>query len=204
MDEKNFFAKLAGVGPDGKFSGISDSARNDVFGGANGRKSSNSNGARKNFNPASLKRGEVSSANGNSDGTKLKMNKDLKNNNEAKEKETEAVDEQEEGQLAVDVYMTETSYIIESAIAGVKGEDIDVSITIDSVTINGRRSKEDKDSNKEYLCQECFWGRFTRTVILPQEIDADRAVASFKNGILRIVLPKILRDKPRKLRVRFD
>ena len=183
MDEKNFFAKLAGVGPDGKFSGF-----NSLNGRQNSGSNGNGNGIKKNFKPA---------ADENSSEKNIKMEKDLKNNNEAN-------DEQEEGQLAVDVYATDTSYVIESAIAGVKGEDIDVSITIDSVTINGKRSKEDKDSNKEYLCQECFWGKFTRTVILPQEIDADRAVASFRNGILRIVLPKILRDKPKKLRVRFD
>lgn len=183
MDEKNFFAKLAGVGPDGKFSGFSNSVKNNISNEINGRQSG------KNFKLT---------ADENSSEENIKMEKDLKNNN------SEVVEEQEEGQLAVDVYATDTSYVIESAIAGVKGEDIDVSITIDSVTINGKRSKEDKDSNKEYLCQECFWGKFTRTVILPQEIDADRAVASFKNGILRIVLPKIIRDKPKKLRVRFD
>lgn len=177
MNEKDFFSKLAGVGPDGKFSDFS-----------NNRQGSNSN--------LSVQ-ADLSAPAG---GTNLKMNnKDSKN-----EKEEVETAEEQEGQLAVDVYSTETSFVIESAIAGVKGEDIDVSITIESVSISGKRSKEDKNFGKEYLCQECFWGKFSRTVILPQEIDADRAVASFKNGILKIVLPKILRDKPKKLRVRFD
>ncbi|MEK7062387.1 MAG: Hsp20/alpha crystallin family protein [Patescibacteria group bacterium] len=192
VNDKDFFSKLAGVGPDGKFSDFS-----------NGRQSSDSNlsvqadGTRKNFY-------KQENGNNNKNKTNLKMdNKDLKINNNDKEEELDNAAE-EEGQLAVDVYSTETSFVIESAIAGVKGEDIDVSITIDSITINGKRSKEDKDSDKEYLCQECFWGRFSRAVILPQEIDADRAIASFKNGILKIILPKILRDKSKKLRVRFD
>ncbi len=191
VNEKDFFSKLAGVGPDGKFSDFS-----------NGRQSSDSNlpaqanGTRENF---------YKQENGNNkNGTNSKMeNKDSKINNNDKEEELDNTAE-EEGQLAVDVYSTETSFVIESAIAGVKGEDIDVSITIDSVTIKGKRSKEDKDSDKEYLYQECFWGRFSRAVILPQEIDADRSIASFKNGILKIILPKIIRDKPKKLRVRFD
>mgnify|MGYP001576044180 CR=1 FL=1 len=188
MNEKDFFSKLAGVGPDGKFSDFS-----------NGRQSSDLNGTRKNF---------YKQENGNNkNGINSKMdNKDLKiNNNDNNDKEEELDNAaEEEGQLAVDVYSTETSFVIESAIAGVKGEDIDVSITIDSVAIRGKRAKEDKDSDKEYLYQECFWGRFARTVILPQEIDADRSIASFKNGILKIILPKILRDKPKKLRVKFD
>ena len=187
MNEKDFFSKLAGVGPDGKFSDFS-----------NGRRSSdsNGNGTRKNF--------YKQENDDNKNKTNSKMgNKDLKINNNNKEEELDNSVE-EEGQLAVDVYSTETSFVIESAIAGVKGEDIDVSITIDSVAIRGKRSKEDKEVDKEYLYQECFWGRFSRTVILPHEIDADRAVASFKNGILKIILPKIIRDKPKKLRVRFD
>ncbi len=188
MDEKNFFAKLAGVGPDGKFSDFSNLSAQ-----AGGRQGSDS-GTRKNF--------YKKENNDDKNKTNSKMdNKDLKTNNKEEELDNAA---EEEGQLAVDVYSTETSFVIESAIAGVKGEDIDVSITIDSVAINGKRSKEDKEADKEYLYQECFWGRFARTVILPQEIDADRAVASFKNGILKIILPKILRDKPKKLRVRFD
>lgn len=194
VNEKDFFSKLAGVGPDGKFSDFS-----------NNRQGSNSNlsaqadlsmpvgGTNKNF---------YKSVSADSDSEiNLKMNnKDSKNEKE----EVEKTAEEQEGQLAVDVYSTETSFVVESAIAGVKGEDIDVSITIESVSISGKRSKEDKNFGREYLCQECFWGKFSRMVILPQEIDADRAVASFKNGILKIVLPKILRDKPKKLRVRFD
>ncbi len=195
VNEKDFFSKLAGVGPDGKFADFSNGRQNEQQ-NPEGPRQGGDNGARKNYN-------------NNNNETNSKMNnKDAKienNNDEKDEKDEEMeVSDGEEGQLAVDVYAIPTSFVIESAIAGVKGDDIDVSITIDSVTIRGKRSKENKDQDKEYLCQECFWGRFSRTVILPQEIDADRSIASFKNGILRIILPKILRDKPKKLRVRFD
>jgi len=172
MNDKDFFSKLAGVGPDGKFT------------------SYKSNGNGKN-------------GNGQNSNNKVETNSINKTMADNLEEKNEAVDE-EEGQLAVDVYATLSAFVIESAIAGVKGDDIDVAITIDSVTIRGKRTKEEKDAEKEYLYQECFWGRFGRTIILPSEIDSDRATASFKNGVLRVVLPKILRDKPRKLRVRSD
>lgn len=195
MNEKDFFSKLAGVGPDGKFTGFSsaDSSKNNFYkpnkgnnGNGNGKNGENENKVETNLNDKKMV--------GN-----FKQKSD-----DAERKENEAIDEGEEGQLAVDVYLTPAAFVIETAIAGVKGDDIDVAITIDSVTIKGRRTKEEKDSEREYLYQECFWGRFGRTVILPSEIDADRAVASFKNGILRVALPKILRDRPKKLRVRFD
>lgn len=175
MNDKDFFSKLAGVGPDGKFTNYKNNS--------NGNRNRNRNG------------------NGNK-----KMNTNIKQKlDEVEQQEVETVDnDEEEGQLAIDVYATPSVFVIESAIAGVKGDDIDVAITIDSVTIKGKRTKEDKDSEKEYLYQECFWGRFGRTIILPSEIDSDRATASFKNGVLRVVLPKILRNKPKKLRVRFD
>ena len=109
-----------------------------------------------------------------------------------------------EGQLAVDVFSIPTHFIIEAAIAGVKADDIDISITTDSVAIKGKRQREIKEENKDYLFQECFWGRFSRLITLPEEIDADKSHASFKNGILKIILPKINRQKSKKIKVKFD
>jgi HSP20 family protein len=109
-----------------------------------------------------------------------------------------------EGQLTVDVYQTPDEIVIESAIAGVKPEDIDVNVTSDSISIRGARRHEEKVPDGDYLYQECYWGRFARSIILPQEIDPESAEVAFKNGILTIRLPKANKKKSKKLRVRID
>ncbi|MEK9155006.1 MAG: Hsp20/alpha crystallin family protein [Patescibacteria group bacterium] len=138
--------------------------------------------------------------------------KGIKSKNKGKEidlsekKEDKEMDifEGPEGQLVVDVYQTPISIIIESHIAGVKADDLDISITPESVTIKGIRKKQEKVEREEYLYQELFWGMFSRSIILSQEIDPDKAHASFKSGILKIVLPKVNRSKTKKLKVKFD
>lgn len=107
-----------------------------------------------------------------------------------------------EGQLAIDVYQTQTELVIQTAIAGVKPEDLDISMERDIVTIKGCRQKPTEE-NGDYFTQECYWGPFSREVILPVEIDPDRAIASMKEGILIIKIPKILREKKRTIKVRI-
>ncbi len=105
---------------------------------------------------------------------------------------------QPEGQLAVDVYQTDTELVIQSAIAGVKPGDIDISIDDDVITVKGKRNKL-TDENGDYFYQECYWGAFSRQIISPVEIDQGRVDASLKNGILTIRVPKILRHKKSKI-----
>jgi len=109
-----------------------------------------------------------------------------------------------EGQLTIDVYQTPDEIVVESAIAGIRPEDIDVDVTSDSVSIRGERRKEQEVKEEDYFYQECYWGRFSRSVILPQEIDPDHASVNFKNGILTVRLPNLVRQKSKKLKVRFD
>jgi HSP20 family protein len=113
-------------------------------------------------------------------------------------------DAETEGQLTVDVYQTPNDIFVESAIAGVKPDDIDVNVTSDSISIKGSRRREEKTGDEDYLYQECYWGKFARTIILPQEIDPENADVTFKNGILIVRLPKINKRKSRKLNVRID
>lgn len=112
--------------------------------------------------------------------------------------------DESEGQLTIDVYQTSSSIIVESALAGVNPEELDIAITADSVSIRGKREKIERVEEKDYLYQECYWGRFSRSIILPQEIDPDRAQASLKNGVLKIVLPKLNKQKTKKLKIKFD
>lgn len=109
-----------------------------------------------------------------------------------------------EGQLTIDVYQTPDEIVIESTIAGVKPEDLDISITSEAVTIRGERKREKRVKEDDYFYQECYWGRFSRSIILPQEIDPDKSAANLKNGILVIRLPKLNRQKGRSLKVKFE
>lgn len=107
-----------------------------------------------------------------------------------------------EGQLTIDVYQTESDIVIKSTIAGVKPEDLDVSITNDMVSIRGERKNEEQVTEESYYYQECYWGSFSRSVILPVDVLAEKAEASMKNGILTIRLPKADVTKTKKIQVR--
>lgn len=109
-----------------------------------------------------------------------------------------------EGQLTIDVYQTPIEIVIKSTIAGIEPQDIDISITNDMVTIKGKREKDEDIKEGDYYYQECYWGPFSRAVILPVEIDADQAKASMKNGILTIRLPKVEKVKTRKISVKGE
>ncbi len=109
-----------------------------------------------------------------------------------------------EGKLTIDVYKTASEIIVESAIAGIKPEDLDINVSTDSITIKGERRRDEKIKDEDYFYQECYWGRFSRSVILPEEIDPEHAVVHFKNGILTVRLPKLNRKKSKKLNVKFD
>jgi len=107
-----------------------------------------------------------------------------------------------EGQLTIDVYQTEGEIVIKSTIAGVKPEDLDVSINNDMVTVKGERKNEEVVESGNYYYQECYWGGFSRSVLLPVDVIPEKADASLKNGILTIRLPKADTNKVRKIQVR--
>jgi HSP20 family protein len=107
-----------------------------------------------------------------------------------------------EGQLTIDVYQTDNDVVIKSTIAGVKPEDLDVSINNDMLTIRGERKQEEEVPEENYYYQECYWGGFSRSVILPVDVLADKVEASMKNGILTIRLPKADNTRTKKIQVR--
>ncbi len=110
--------------------------------------------------------------------------------------------EDDEGQLTVDVYQTPDAIVIKSTIAGVKPEDLDVSITNDMVTIRGLRRHDEEVSESDYFYRECYWGGFSRSIILPVDIVAEKADASLKDGILTIRIPKAEALVTKKVKVR--
>lgn len=103
--------------------------------------------------------------------------------------------EEDEGQLSVDVYQNKDNIIIKSTIAGVKPENLDISVSGDMVTIRGKRDQSTEVEEKEYYYQECYWGSFSRSIILPCEINTEKVQANLKNGILTIVMSKAVNSR---------
>lgn len=121
------------------------------------------------------------------------------------DKETTSWIEEEtdkEAELTVDVYLTADMIVVKSMIAGVRPEDLDISITRDMIVINGKREEERSVKEEDYFARELYWGSFTRTIQLPEEIDVDEAEAVEKHGLLILKLPKLDKKKQSKLKVK--
>ncbi|HTW96142.1 MAG TPA: Hsp20/alpha crystallin family protein [Candidatus Methylomirabilis sp.] len=108
----------------------------------------------------------------------------------------------EEGQLSLDVYETEKNIVVKSTIAGVKPEDLDITIDNDMLTIRGHRHDEAEAEGRNYLYKECYWGSFSRSVILPVEVDDKKIDAVLENGVLTISLRKVKKANKVGVRVR--
>lgn len=107
-----------------------------------------------------------------------------------------------EGALNIDMYQTKDNVIIKSTIAGVRPDDIDITVANDMVTIKGSRSREEKISQDDYFYQECYWGGFSRSVIVPVDIDSEEIEADLKDGILTVIIPKAAKAKTKKVKVK--
>lgn len=119
-----------------------------------------------------------------------------------KEKEIDWAPSETEGQLSVDVFQTPADIVIKSTIAGVKPEHLDIAITNDMVTIRGRRESDDDLKKDDYFYQECYWGPFSRSIILPVDVQTDKSLATLKNGVLTIKLPKSEKIKTKKIEIK--
>ena len=108
----------------------------------------------------------------------------------------------DEGQLSIDVFQTPDSLIVKSTIAGVKPGDIDISINNDMLTIRGRREIQENISEENYLIKECYWGGFSRSVILPVEVEVEKVEAALDNGVLTVILPKAKSAKQFSIKVK--
>jgi len=123
-----------------------------------------------------------------------------------KTKESKTADwieeETSEGELAVDVFNTPDDIVIKTMVAGVKPDDLDINITRDMVTIKGSREETREIAEDNYYYKELYWGSFSRTIVLPQEIEVEEAEATERHGLLTIRLPKVNKEKQTKLRVK--
>jgi HSP20 family protein len=122
-------------------------------------------------------------------------------NSEAKEGNEEWLNDFE-GQLNIDMYQTKDNVIIKSTIAGVRPEDIDITVANDMVTIKGARRKDENIPQDDYFYQECYWGNFSRSVIIPVDIESESIEADLKDGILTVIIPKAAKAKTKKVKVK--
>lgn len=125
----------------------------------------------------------------------------LVENTESKQKRNNLGSETE-GQLSIDVFQTPSDIVIKSTIAGVKPENLDIAITNDMVTIRGRRESDENLESDDYFYQECYWGPFSRSIILPADVQTEKSLATLKNGVLTIKLPKSEKIKTKKIEIK--
>lgn len=119
----------------------------------------------------------------------------------AQKKLTQKQDKQSEGQLAIDVFQKSDAIVIKSTIAGAEPGNLDINITGDMLTIKGIREHDENVKTSDYYYQECYWGPFSRSIILPVEVNANKIKADLKNGILTICLPKSQKEQTKKIEV---
>ena len=111
-------------------------------------------------------------------------------------------EEKEEMELAVDVYQTPTDIIVQTMVAGVRPEDLEISIARDMITIRGKREESRTIDEENYFSKELYWGNFSRTILLPQQVEPEEAEAVEKHGLLTIRLTKLDKGKKANLKVK--
>lgn len=111
-------------------------------------------------------------------------------------------EENEEAELAVDVYQTPTDIIVQTMVAGVKPEDLELAIARDMITIKGHREENRTIDENNYFSRELYWGKFSRTISLPAEVEPEETEATEKHGLLIIKIKKVDKEKKNNVRVR--
>jgi HSP20 family molecular chaperone IbpA len=111
---------------------------------------------------------------------------------------------QQDGELPVDMYQTDEHIVIRALVAGVSPNELEISITRDMVTVRGVREEYQEAHDDGYFHRELFWGSFSRTLLLPEEVAIDEAEAQEKHGMLEIKLPKLDKHRTTQLKVRTN
>jgi HSP20 family protein len=111
------------------------------------------------------------------------------------------IEDDNEGELTIDAYETEKEFVIESTIAGVESKDLDISIEDDMLTIKGKRERVQNTEKRNYFQKECFWGSFSKKIILPEKVKISQAKAVVKNGVLVLKIPKAKQKTTKKISI---
>ena len=108
---------------------------------------------------------------------------------------------EQDGELVVDVFEDKSHFTVLTAIAGVQIKDLDIAIEKDMMVIRGHRADPHEHPEKKFFYQECYWGPFSRKIVLPENIDTENADAQMDKGMLTITIPKISMEKTKKASV---
>lgn len=135
-------------------------------------------------------------------GSSKKITLDKSGDGKDKDAKESKWEEEEEAQLTVDLYQTQSDIIVQTMIAGVMPENLSIIITRDMITIKGKREENRSINSENYFVQELYWGAFSRTISLPEEIDPEESEAVEKHGLLIIKLPKVNKEKKTQLKVK--
>lgn len=104
--------------------------------------------------------------------------------------------------LPIDMYQTDNEVVVKAAIPGIKPDEVDISITGDTLTIKGEHREDKEVKDEDYFYKECHFGTISRTVTIPVKVKSDKAEAVFENGVLTLTLPKAEEVKPRQIKVK--
>jgi len=108
---------------------------------------------------------------------------------------------EEVGKLAVDIYENDSNFVILAPIAGTEKENLEIILIEDVLTIKGERKLEEKINEEDFISKECFWGKFSRSIILPREANSKKITANFKNSVLKIEIEKETELGPKQINI---
>jgi HSP20 family protein len=103
---------------------------------------------------------------------------------------------------AIDMYQTDDEVVVRAALPGFKADEVQINVTGDVLTLRGETKQQEEQEDRAWHIREQRWGSFERSVSLPTDVTADKAVADFENGILTITLPKAEQVKPKTINVK--
>jgi len=110
----------------------------------------------------------------------------------------------EVGELAIDVFDDGDNIVIKAPMAGVKAENLELSLADDTIGIKGTRHAEHKEKDVNHLVQECYWGAFERTYTLPVPVESEKAKATLKDGLLTVTIPKSQQKRAKVIEVKSE
>lgn len=139
---------------------------------------------------------------GHKSAVEKESDKESKSIKETDDSVWETAPEDVDGELALDVYQTPTDIIVQTFVAGVKPEDLEVNITRDMLTLRGRRFETHGVKEHDFFSRELYWGSFSRAISLPQEVEPSEAEAIERHGLLTIRLPKVDRNRNSHIKVK--
>lgn len=128
--------------------------------------------------------------------------KGVKGDKEDKNDKNWIEEENDEAELSIDLYQTPSEIIVQTMVAGVRPEDLEISVARDMVTIRGNREEFRTIDEDNYFTKELYWGRFSRTISLPAEVEPEEVEATEKHGLLTIKIKKVDKEKKNNVRIK--